>query len=79
MKEKIAVCIYIYIYTHTHIHIYIYIHIYINFFFSYRACVDTSEKGNLDSCTLLASYWEEQEFATIGELGTQGENGDNSC
>ncbi|KAK2181249.1 hypothetical protein NP493_405g05002 [Ridgeia piscesae] len=33
---------------------------------TWRACVDTTEKGDLESCTLLASYREEQQFSTIG-------------
>ena len=38
--------------------------------FVIRACVDTTEKGDLESCTLLASYREEQQFSTIGPSGT---------
>ncbi|XP_050391109.1 tripeptidyl-peptidase 2 [Patella vulgata] len=32
---------------------------------TWRACIDTSEKGELDQCKLLASYREEHEFGRI--------------
>ncbi|XP_063430494.1 tripeptidyl-peptidase 2-like [Mytilus trossulus] len=32
---------------------------------TWRACVDTSEEGNLGECKLLASYREERQFATF--------------
>lgn len=32
---------------------------------TWRACVDTSEKGNLSECKLLASYREEREYARL--------------
>ena len=35
----------------------------------YRACVDTSEKGDLASCTLLANYSEEHKYGTFGNMG----------
>lgn len=34
-----------------------------------RACVDTSEKGNLSECKLLASYREEREYARLSYAG----------
>ena len=35
----------------------------------YRACVDTSENGDLESCKLLASYREEREYGTLSQDG----------
>ncbi|CAI9728027.1 tripeptidyl-peptidase 2-like [Octopus vulgaris] len=32
---------------------------------TWRACIDTSEKGQLDQCELLASYREERKFARL--------------
>ncbi|KAK3699411.1 hypothetical protein QZH41_018570 [Actinostola sp. cb2023] len=34
---------------------------------TWRACIDTSEKGDLQSCTLLANYKESGQFATFGK------------
>jgi hypothetical protein len=34
-----------------------------------RACVDTSENGDLNECRLLASYREERQFATFSREG----------
>ncbi|XP_031554866.1 tripeptidyl-peptidase 2-like [Actinia tenebrosa] len=34
---------------------------------TWRACVDTSENGDLQSCTLLSSFRESGEFATFGK------------
>ncbi|XP_076435935.1 tripeptidyl-peptidase 2-like isoform X2 [Babylonia areolata] len=34
---------------------------------TWRACVDTSERGDLESCKLLASYHEEHDFARLSE------------
>ncbi len=33
------------------------------------ACVDTSEKGDLASCDLLANYREEQKYSKFGNTG----------
>ncbi|KAJ8310382.1 hypothetical protein KUTeg_012247 [Tegillarca granosa] len=35
---------------------------------TYRACIDTTEEGNLSECTLMACYREEQQFATFSNL-----------
>ncbi|XP_052784723.1 tripeptidyl-peptidase 2-like [Mya arenaria] len=32
---------------------------------TWRACIDTSEQGDLASCTVLASYREERQYATL--------------
>ena len=34
-----------------------------------RACVDTSEKGDLAACVLLANYREEHKYGTFGNIG----------
>lgn len=34
-----------------------------------RACIDASETGDLASCTLLASYREERQFASFSKTG----------
>ncbi|KAL8612352.1 hypothetical protein ACOMHN_020171 [Nucella lapillus] len=34
---------------------------------TWRACVDTSERGDLESCQLLASFYEEQKFARFSD------------
>ena len=39
------------------------------FLFQYRACVDTSENGDLESCKLLASFREEREYGTLSQDG----------
>lgn len=36
---------------------------------NFRACVDTSEKGDLGDCMLLASFREERQFATFSREG----------
>ncbi|XP_014663971.1 PREDICTED: tripeptidyl-peptidase 2-like [Priapulus caudatus] len=36
---------------------------------TYRACVDTSETGDLTSCALLANYREELKFSTLSASG----------
>ena len=38
-------------------------------FTTFRACVDTSESGDLASCTLLANYRESGQYATFGKEG----------
>ena len=37
-------------------------------FADFRACVDTSETGDLESCTLLAPYKHEQQYATFSKV-----------
>lgn len=34
-----------------------------------RACVDTSESGDLASCTLLSNYRDSGQYATFGKEG----------
>ena len=35
---------------------------------TYRACVDTSERGDLESCKVMATYREEHEYSTFSDL-----------
>ena len=42
-----------------------------------RACVDTSERGDLDSCKLLASYYEEQQFSRLSDAGDDDDDDDD--
>ena len=43
--------------------------VYNKIFSVYRACMDTSECGDLSSCELMASYREEQQYSTLSQTG----------
>ena len=39
--------------------------------------MDTSERGDLDSCKLLASYYEEQQFSRLSDAGDDDDDDDD--